>query len=113
MKNDKETIAVDFDGVIHKYSKGWENGACYDIPVNGAVEAIKELQRKYIVIIFTARTGATLNNAKKWLTKYGIECPVTNRKPKAKFYIDDRAIVFKNWKKTMALLQPNRNKSCK
>ena len=28
-----KTIAVDFDGVIHKYSKGWQGGEIYDEPV--------------------------------------------------------------------------------
>lgn len=30
---DKKTIVFDFDGVIHRYSKGWQNGSIYDKPV--------------------------------------------------------------------------------
>lgn len=41
------TIAVDFDGVIHKYSKGWQNGSIYDEPVEGAKEALLELLEDY------------------------------------------------------------------
>jgi len=33
-------IAVDFDGVIHKYSKGWHNGQIYDGPVPGCYDAM-------------------------------------------------------------------------
>ena len=35
-----KTIAVDFDGFIHKYSKGWHDGSIYDEPVEGAAEAL-------------------------------------------------------------------------
>lgn len=37
------TIAIDFDGVIHAYSKGWQDGSCYDKPVDGCFEAIQKL----------------------------------------------------------------------
>jgi len=41
MKNiTKNTIAVDFDGVIHQYSKGWEDGSIYDKPVKGVRQAL-------------------------------------------------------------------------
>ena len=45
--------AVDFDGVIHKYSKGWVGGAIYDKPMPGALEIMEEL----------TKTGLWLNHS--------------------------------------------------
>ena len=39
-EKDKENLAIDFDGVIHDWSKGWHDGTCYGNPINGAIEAI-------------------------------------------------------------------------
>ena len=36
-------ISVDFDGVIHKCSKGYHDGTIYDDPVEGVKEALKKL----------------------------------------------------------------------
>jgi len=91
------TIAIDFDGVIHKYSKGWQNGEIYDKPVEGAINTIKQLQLKYKIVIFTVRDN--FDDIRKWLTLNGIENlpEVTNKKPVAIAYIDDRGIRFTNW----------------
>lgn len=43
MKDGKLTIAFDFDGVIHKYSKGWQDGSIYDEISNEWVELTKRL----------------------------------------------------------------------
>ena len=34
-------IAIDFDGVIHNFDKGWNDGTCYGEPIPGSIEAIK------------------------------------------------------------------------
>ena len=59
-----QTIAIDFDGVIHKYSKGWQDGTCYDDEVAGVFEAIQELMKTYTVFIFSTRSPRQI---KKWL----------------------------------------------
>jgi hypothetical protein len=60
----KQTIAIDFDGVIHKYSKGWHDGTIYDEPFEEAFETIKELMKKYNVFIFSTRNSRQI---KRWI----------------------------------------------
>ena len=103
-KENTNQIAIDFDGVIHKNTKGFHDGTVYDEPVEGAIEAIKSLSQKYEIVIFTAKakpdrplvngkTGAEL--IWDWLKKYNIQQyikQVTSEKPRAISYIDDKAI---------------------
>lgn len=110
----KRNIAVDFDGVIHKYSKGFQDGTIYDGPIEGAKEALETLSRKYNVIIFTTRlspiwkpedTARQERQIKEWLAKHGFpDYPLTGSKPVAMYYIDDRAIRFENWDDTLNIV---------
>ena len=50
-----KNIAVDFDGVLHNFDKGWHDGTCYGDPFRGGLEAIKEMSEKWNIIIFTAK----------------------------------------------------------
>lgn len=113
-----KTVAVDFDGVIHAYSKGWYDGTIYDNPVMGSHNAIEQLQCEYAVAIFTTRDA---NQVAEWLRKkrFGdvttVWTPpfwndrehllVTNVKPAAIAYIDDRAIRFVDWRQAMNSLR--------
>lgn len=104
-----KTVAIDFDGVIHKYSKGWQNGEIYDEPIKGAFEAIMKLYKTgWTIAIFTARENLT--PVEKWFWKQydkafpnseHIPITITNKKPPATWYIDDRAIAFTNWADTL------------
>lgn len=94
----KGTIVFDFDGVIHKYSKGWQGGSIYDEPNQSVIKVIDKLRANgYIVDIVSTRC-ATEEGAKsigEWLNKYGIEVDhILAHKPPALVYIDDRAINF-------------------
>lgn len=94
------TIAVDFDGVIHAYRKGWHDKTVYDVPVEGAFDAIHKLQKKgYTVYIFTARNADEVLVWMKehWPIGYGLIPEISNVKRAAVAYIDDRAIRFTNW----------------
>lgn len=108
---DKPTIAVDFDGVIHRYSKGWYDGTIYDIPVTGCKDHLKKWTEKgYRIVIFTTRLNPEMGDdinierekIDQWLKTSGFikgvhYDDVTALKPKAVVYIDDRAIRFINW----------------
>jgi hypothetical protein len=47
-----KNIAVDFDGVIHDFSKGWHDGTCYGDPLPGSLDALRSLSKKFNFIIF-------------------------------------------------------------
>ena len=102
-------IASDFDGVIHTNSKGYHDGTIYDPPSFGTEDALKQLSKKYKIVIFTckAKPDRPLINGKsgkelieEWLLKYNLLHyihEITCEKPRAKYYIDDKAIHFTNW----------------
>jgi len=99
-KEDKGVIGIDFDGVIHRYSKGWQDGSIYDKPIEGTDKALTELLDKgYKLFIFTARP---LKGIREWL-KSNFEderihnINLTNKKLPAQLYIDDRGYRFKGW----------------
>lgn len=110
----KKTIAVDFDGVIHGYSKGWNGGDLYDPPVPGTAEALSKLKKEgYTIYIYTTRTNKIYRKKEdpdqqplieSYLKEHGIPFDkVWNfGKPMADVYLDDRAVGFRgNWNETL------------
>ena len=103
-ESDIKNVAIDFDGVIHNNNRGWYDGTCYGEPLEGALEAIKLLSKKYNIVIFTAKskpnrplvegkTGTEL--VWEWLKKHNVDQyikEVTAEKPRAVAYIDDKGI---------------------
>jgi len=112
--DEAKQIGVDFDGVIHRSSKGFYDGTVYDDPIEGSLEAIQRLSETYDVIVFSAkaRTDRMLINGKtgielieEWLHFHGFMRyikEVTAEKPRAVAYIDDKAIKFINWEQALA-----------
>ena len=113
---ERKVIAIDFDGVIHKNSKGFYNGKVYDEPISGSLSAIKFLSKNYDIVIFTCKalkdrplvegkTGKEL--IVEWLKKHKINQyiqDVTYEKPRACLYIDDKAHRFHNWQETLCFI---------
>lgn len=95
----KKTLAIDFDGVIHRYSKGFKGvDNIYDLPMEGTYEALTELKnRGYILKILSSRPKEFIL---KWLKENDLDgfiTEVSNHKFPASLYIDDRGFNFKNW----------------
>ena len=106
------TIAFDFDGVIHKYRKGWQNGEIYDNINRNILQLIKDLlDEGHIVFILSSRSRfqikrffkhhksiipfefETFSILKKFWTKKGV-CGICNHKAVFDVIIDDRALNF-------------------
>lgn len=123
----KKTIALDFDGPINSYTSGWMDGnpALPDLPTEGAFDFIRTLfQAKYEVVIHSTRArGEGVDRIKRWLRGHGLEeqyvqaIVVTDRKPPAMVYIDDRGFRFEGkWPtvKELAVLEtPHKSKPIK
>jgi hypothetical protein len=121
----RKTIAFDFDGVIHGYSRGWQDGECYDPPVPGALDFLRECMETHNVFILTTRDVGQVG---EYIRKHAPEIQlqvaafydsifwnaqgillITNRKLAAEFYIDDRAIRFRgNWDVTRVQMEQER-----
>jgi pentose-5-phosphate-3-epimerase len=112
-------IAIDFDGVIHKNSKGYHDGTVYDKPIYGTLKALKLISQHYKIIIYSCKAlpDRPLLNGKTgieliwdWLKSYNLDSyihEVTSSKPRAAFYIDDKNIEFTNWNQTLNKLFNN------
>lgn len=98
----KKTICVDFDEVLNEYD-GYEEGNLGE-PLTGSKEFIKELRKKYKVVILTSRPKEQVID---WLNDNGFpSMKVTNRKIPAVAYIDNRAIQFNgNYKEVISQLK--------
>lgn len=98
---ERKTVAVDFDGVIHSYTSGWQGADVIpDPPVPGAIEFLNELALHYTVVIFTTRAGheGASSAIMAYLIEHGFEgeyVEITDVKGPAIFYLDDRAWRFR------------------
>lgn len=99
------TIAWDFDGVIHPYTDGWQGPVpSNEPPIPGVAAALRTWQRRgFRNIVFSTRAEMPegLAGIEAWLEKEGLTDyvdEVTNKKPPAIAYVDDRAVSFQgNW----------------
>lgn len=107
----KPILCLDFDGVIHSYTSGWQGAAIIpDRPVPGAMEFICQAVEQFRVVVYSSRSGQPggVEAMEGWLLAFlvehadsfgeakrvfdQIEWPL--EKPSAMVTIDDRAITF-------------------
>ena len=107
---DRYTVAVDFDGVIHRYDTPWIAAHVIpDGPVDGSIEWLWRTIQKFDVAIHTTRGRWPWGRwaVRRWLRKHagslwnespgmrGLEdVTVTHKKIAALIYLDDRAVRF-------------------
>lgn len=110
----KPILCVDFDGVIHSYTSGWQ-GTCVisDPPVKGAIEWLWKATEFWDVQIYSSRSSDSMARKAMWRWmaahspfgsdhpmsqdwKEGVQYPIkfADKKPSAFLTIDDRAICF-------------------
>ena len=114
---EKNTIAIDFDGVIHKNSKGFHDGTIYDEPIEGVKKGLEYFSKSYKLVIYSCKANPNrpLVNGKtgvelmwEWLEEHNLKNYINDIsyiKPNAKYYIDDKAIRFLNWQMVMGAIK--------
>ena len=95
----RKTVAIDFDGVIHKYSQGFKGlDNAYDEPMEGTFQALTKLKSLgFQLKIMSSRPAPIIE---EWLERYGMSeliSEVSNHKFPATIYIDDRGFKFESW----------------
>jgi hypothetical protein len=94
----KQTVILDFDGVIHSYTSGWQGPAvCNDPPTDGAKQAVAALRELYRVVVCSSRCHQEggIEAVRDYLRRHDIVVDdVSNDKPPHIVVVDDRALRF-------------------
>jgi hypothetical protein len=93
--DDRPVVCVDLDGVLNTFDE-WRGPEFFHPPREGAREFLESLHGSgYRVVVLTVRWHEW---ARAWLDKNGLGefvDEVTDRKPPAMAYVDDRAVCFR------------------
>jgi len=91
----RRVVCVDLNGVLDAYG-GWRDESHWDPPREGARAFLQALvSAGFDVVVFTTRWRP---DARRWLEEHGLlslVSDVTDRKPPAHVFVDDRAVCFR------------------
>lgn len=117
MSDFKPTLCIDFDGVIHSYENGWQNGVIYGTTTPGFWEWAEQAAKLFKLVVYSSRSkDPDMNTAmmlwlyeqrKAWRASGGthtvddaLSFEFSSEKPAAFLTIDDRAVRFDgDWSK--------------
>lgn len=111
-ENFKPILCIDFDGVIHSYEKGWQNGVIYGTSTPGFFEWAEQAAKQFKLTIYSSRSKNEesikamcvwlMERRKEWRAAGGknesdepLAFDFAKEKPPAFLTIDDRAIQFR------------------
>lgn len=94
-----KTVVFDFDGVIHSYISGWQGASVIPDPpvpgIKGTIDCLKEAGFKIVCQSTRASSPEGTKAIEEYCKKYNINIDdITDRKPPAFCYVDDRALKF-------------------
>lgn len=111
----KPILCVDFDGVIHSYERGWQDGSIYGNAVPGFFAWAIRAQERFKLVIYSSRSRSEEGRTamRVWLGTQSIDAinrgevrsdfnwgsffpylEFAHEKPPAFLTIDDRALLF-------------------
>lgn len=109
----KKVIVLDFDGCIHHYTSGYTGIVPKDPPSPGALEFVRWLrEKKFTIVVLSARIrdDKGRQEIENWLIEHNFPdgIIVTNIKPPAVLYVDDRGWRFDgDWNEVKSFLEEN------
>lgn len=111
-----KTICIDFDGVLHSYTSGWQGeSVASDPPVPGAIVWLREMisNPDFEPVVYSSRSkhASGIQCMKDWLVFHGLspddlaQLQFPTQKPAAWLTVDDRAICFDGTFPTLTAMQ--------
>jgi hypothetical protein len=103
LRKTKPILSLDFDGVCHSYTSGWQGAdVISDPPVDGLFEFLNEAVEEFDIHIFSTRSQQEggIDAMIDWLSEHDDDSGVIEflsfptEKPPAKVGLDDRVLTF-------------------
>lgn len=112
MGDRKPILCLDFDGVLHSYTSGWQGASVIpDPPVPGAMEFLAEAVEHFDVQVYSSRSNQSggISAMQRWMAEHLPEHHMhigwPYAKPPAMVGIDDRVITFEGTWPSMETLK--------